>query len=82
MNLPYWIEKTISGSLACIFCGSLVIQVGGAWLCMDSHCEKHHDIPAEEQPVSNYWNYPIAASGTSISPSPSPEITDDFIEGG
>lgn len=71
MQLPYWIKKTVYGSLVCVFCGSLVMQTAGAWVCLNNDCEKHADVPAETQHnTPNYFQINSVASGTSL-PSPS-----------
>lgn len=59
-----WIRKTLSGSLICIFCGSLVTQVLGIWFCSDPHCVKHTDIPVEAQKGFTGWIHTKSALGT------------------
>lgn len=63
--MPYWIKRTISGSIICLFCGSLVTQVGGLWFCADVHCVKHADIPVEAQQEFAGWISPEPAIGTA-----------------
>lgn len=84
MDIPNWIQKTISGSLICFFCGSGVIQWGGVWFCLNDNCEKHADIPAERQQGFPGWITSGAALATAsdISASPSPSPSQEFEEGG
>lgn len=77
-----WIQRTITGSLICFFCGSGVIQVGGAWFCLDDHCDKHFDIPAETQQGVAGWITSESAFGTASLPSVSPSPSHENEEGG
>jgi len=53
--MPYWTKKTISGSLICAFCGSLVIHALGMWFCLENTCEKHSDLPTEQRQGFAGW---------------------------
>jgi len=63
--MPYWIKKTISGSLICAFCGSLVIQSLGMWSCLENTCEKHADLPVEQQQGFSGWPRVDISIGTA-----------------
>lgn len=70
MNLPHWVKKARLGGLTCLFCGSLVVQIGQNWICSDKMCKKHDDLPAGESYGFSGWNEPInviSASGTVAS---------------
>lgn len=80
--MPYWIQRTISGSLICFFCGSLVIQTSGVWFCLDIHCEKHADLPVEKQEGFAEWTKSELTTGTVSLASGSPSPTQEIEEGG
>lgn len=46
--MPSWTEKAVNGTLICLVCGSLVIQIGQYCSCTNIHCYKHDDIPVEQ----------------------------------
>lgn len=63
--MPNWVTKTLSGSLICMFCGSLVSQVLGIWICSDLQCTKYADLPIEEQKGAAGWINPKPVIGTA-----------------
>jgi len=70
MNLPHWVRQTDWGGVICLFCSSLVMQIGQIWNCSDNMCKKHDDLPVEQNYDFSGWNKPInvvTASGTATS---------------
>ena len=80
--MPNWIQKAVSGSLTCLFCGSLVTQVVGIWLCLDVNCLKYADLPAEEQRGFVGWINVERAWGTISLPSGLPYSIGTIGKGG
>lgn len=65
MITPRWIQKTVSGTLICFLCGSVVVQVGGSWFCNNLTCEKHTDEPTAQQQGAGGWLIQNLVVGTA-----------------
>lgn len=75
--MPHWVNKGINGMLVCMFCGSLVVQIGQKWICTDVCCRQHDDIPVERSQGFGGWGnseqvtstasglYMVAPNGTT-----------------
>ena len=61
----HWVEKTTKGLMICLFCGSLVTQIGQAWFCNEPTCKKYTDEPViQRQTDPIYPNTTIISTGT------------------
>lgn len=69
VKMPNWVILK-RGILCCALCSYAVCRVGDTWICSNGFCEKHNDLPIEQQRgtirVINP-NYTMTASGTSLS---------------
>ena len=57
------------GVLTCAICGSLLVQAGQIWECVNLSCEdsdaNHPDIPVEQPRVFAGWNNNEQAASTA-----------------
>lgn len=74
-----WIQRAVTGTLTCFFCGGLVIQMDQGWVCENIHCEKHVDEPAGRQQgfiaFPNGSHNPVASGTASTYTFPGSVIT-------
>lgn len=69
--MPNWINRTIDGTLICIFCGSVVAYLYSSFVCTNPQCEKHDDEPVHQTQgnagVLNSNLFTVTSTGTALS---------------